>query len=41
MVTKGSSSKKREEQDGFAGNLIPNELISDKLVSWKVEHYRR
>ena len=31
MVTKGSGDKKHEEQDGWRGNIIPNELISKIL----------
>lgn len=31
MVTKGSGSNKREEQDGWKGAIISNQLIADKL----------
>ena len=31
MVTKGSGRNKREEQDGWIGNLVPNDLITNKL----------
>lgn len=31
MVTKGSGNNKREEQDGWVGALIPNELIAKHL----------
>ena len=31
MITKGSGSKKREEQDGWLGSIVPNELITDIL----------
>lgn len=33
MVTKGSGNKKHEEQDGWVGTIIPNELISKRLFS--------
>lgn len=32
MVTKGSGDKKREEQDGWKGHIIPNELVADVLM---------
>jgi type I restriction enzyme M protein len=31
MVTKGTGDKKREEQDGWIGSLMPNELIAQHL----------
>jgi len=31
MVTRGSGNNKREEQDGWVGSLIPNELIREEL----------
>lgn len=31
MVTKGSGNKKREEQDGWIGAIVPNELIAKHL----------
>ncbi|QUW23063.1 type I restriction-modification system subunit M [Sporosarcina sp. Marseille-Q4063] len=31
MVTKGSGNNKREEQDGWIGSLVPNDLIKFKL----------
>lgn len=37
MVTKGSGKKKREEQDGWVGSLIPNELITQKLYKEEEE----
>lgn len=33
MVTKGSGNKKREEQDGWVGSIVPNELIANNLYS--------
>src|SRR5699024_2285759 len=33
MVTKGSDQNKREEQDGWVGNLVPNDLIKHKLFN--------
>lgn len=33
MVTKGTGDKKREEQDGWVGSIIPNELIAKRLYS--------
>ncbi|MED4313301.1 type I restriction-modification system subunit M [Heyndrickxia coagulans] len=37
MVTKGSGNKKREEQDGWVGSIVPNELIAKRLYSHKLE----
>lgn len=31
MITKGQGDKKREEQDGWVGAIIPNELIKQEL----------
>lgn len=31
MITKGSGNKKREEQDGYVGRIIPNDLIAHEL----------
>src|SRR5699024_10766409 len=31
IVTKGTGRNRREEQDGWVGNLIPNDLIKSKL----------
>ena len=31
MVTRGSGNNKREEQDGWVGSLIPNDLIREEL----------
>lgn len=31
MITKGSGNKKREEQDGYIGRIIPNDLIAHEL----------
>lgn len=31
IVTKGTGRNRREEQDGWVGNLIPNDLITSKL----------
>ena len=33
MVTKGSGNNKREEQDGWIGAIVPNELIAKRLYS--------
>lgn len=33
MVTKGSGSKRREEQEGWVGAIIPNELIIKQLYA--------
>lgn len=33
MVTKGTGDKKREEQDGWVGSIIPNDLIMKRLYS--------
>ncbi|UZM98902.1 hypothetical protein OL548_32405 [Lysinibacillus sp. MHQ-1] len=37
MVTKGTGNKKREEQDGWVGSIVPNELITKQLFSQEVE----
>jgi len=33
MVTKGTGDKKREEQDGWVGAIVPNDLIAKRLYS--------
>lgn len=33
MVTKGTGNKKRVEQDGWVGSIVPNELITERLYS--------
>lgn len=33
IVTKGTGNKKREEQDGWVGAIIPNDLIAKRLYS--------
>lgn len=33
MVTKGTGDKKREEQDGWVGSIVPNKLIAKQLYS--------
>lgn len=33
MVTKGSGNNKREEQDGWIGAIVPNDLIAKRLYS--------
>ena len=33
MITKGSGNNKREEQDGYIGRIIPNDLIAHELYS--------
>lgn len=37
MVSKGSGKNKRQEQDGWIGTLVPNELISKRLFSAEQE----
>lgn len=37
MVTKGTGDKKREEQDGWVGSIIPNDLIAKRLYSNELE----
>lgn len=37
MVTKGTGYKKREEQDGWVGSIVPNELIAKHLYSDELE----
>jgi type I restriction enzyme M protein len=37
MVTKGTGDKKREEQDGWVGIIVPNELITKRLYSDELE----
>ncbi|MHA7103281.1 type I restriction-modification system subunit M [Bacillus sp. C-3-6] len=37
MVTKGTGNKKREEQDGWIGSIVPNELIAKRLYSDELE----
>lgn len=37
MITKGSGSNKREEQDGWVGIIIPNSLISQELYHEELE----
>ena len=37
MITKGSGSSKREEQDGWVGSIIPNDLIAKELYSAELE----
>lgn len=36
MVTKGSGKNKREEQDGWVGSIVPNELIMKHLFAEEV-----
>ena len=43
MVTKGTGNKKHEEQDGWLGNIVPNELIETELFKddkVKIEDYK-
>ncbi|WP_374018884.1 type I restriction-modification system subunit M [Paenibacillus thiaminolyticus] len=45
MVTKGTGDKKRVEQDGWVGSIVPNELIakrlySDELIEIESKHIR-
>lgn len=37
MVTKGTGDKKREEQDGWVGSIVPNDLIAKRLYSTELE----
>ena len=37
MITKGSGSNKRKEQDGWVGSIIPNELIAQELYHAELE----
>jgi type I restriction enzyme M protein len=37
MVTKGTGKKKRVEQDGWMGSIVPNELIAKRLYSDQLE----
>lgn len=37
IVTKGTGKKKREEQDGWIGSIIPNELIAQMLYAKELE----
>ncbi len=37
MITKGSGSNKREEQDGWIGSIIPNDLIAQELYHAELE----
>lgn len=37
MVTKGSGEKKRMEQDGWMGAIVPNDLIAKRLYADKLE----
>ncbi|EAF8930076.1 type I restriction-modification system subunit M, partial [Listeria monocytogenes] len=37
MVTKGSGNKKREEQDGWVGAIVPNELIAKRFYSEELQ----
>ncbi|OER26306.1 type I restriction-modification system subunit M [Listeria monocytogenes] len=37
METKGSGNKKREEQDGWVGAIVPNELIAKRFYSEELQ----
>lgn len=37
MVTKGTGKKKREEQDGWVGSIVPNDLIMKHLYSAELD----
>ncbi len=37
MVTKGTGAKKREEQDGYIGAIVPNDLIAKRLYTNELE----
>ncbi|MEX6702323.1 type I restriction-modification system subunit M [Peribacillus frigoritolerans] len=37
LVTKGTGKNKREEQDGWVGSIVPNDLIAKRLYSTELE----
>lgn len=37
MITKGTGNKKRQEQDGWTGSIVPNELIAQQFYSESLE----
>ncbi|WP_315167644.1 type I restriction-modification system subunit M [Metaclostridioides mangenotii] len=37
MVTKGTGNKRREEQDGWVGSIVPNDLIAKRIYSNELE----
>ena len=37
MVTKGSGSNRREEQDGWFGSIVPNDLIAGSLYNMELQ----
>ena len=37
MITKGSGKNKREEQDGYVGCIVPNDLIATELYSEEIK----
>ncbi|MVX67225.1 type I restriction-modification system subunit M [Clostridium chromiireducens] len=37
MITKGSGNNKREEQDGWIGSIIPNDLIAQEIYQAELE----
>lgn len=37
MVTKGTGNNKREEQDGWVGAIVPNDLIAKRLYSYELQ----
>ena len=39
MVTKGTGKNKREEQDGWVGSIIPNELIAERLYTEELNEF--
>lgn len=41
IVTKGTGKKKREEQDGWNGSIIPNELIAKLLFTEKLTELQK
>ncbi|MEB9855555.1 type I restriction-modification system subunit M [Bacillus cereus] len=38
MVTKGTGKNKREEQDGWVGSIVPNDLIAKRLYPTELEN---
>lgn len=41
MVTKGSGNKAREEQDGWVGSIVPNDLIAKNLYREDLDRIER
>ena len=41
LVTKGTGKNKREEQDGWMGSIVPNELIAERLYTAELAEIER